>query len=50
MYMLIGWWFLSSGSSYPPVFTVDSVDSLFLFGSTFFLFVAQTSLSPHYSI
>ena len=23
MYMLNGWWFLSSGGSYPPVFTVD---------------------------
>ena len=22
MYMLNGWWFLSSGGSYPPVFTV----------------------------
>ena len=23
MYMLNGWWFLSSGDSYPPVFMVD---------------------------
>ena len=23
MYMLNGWWFLSSGGSYPPVFMVD---------------------------
>ena len=22
MYMLNGWWFLSSGGAYPPVFTV----------------------------
>ena len=24
MYMLNGWWFLSSSGSYPPVFTVDT--------------------------
>ena len=24
MYTLNGWWFLSSGGSYPPVFTVDT--------------------------
>ena len=23
MYTLNGWWFLSSGGAYPPVFTVD---------------------------
>ena len=26
MYMLNGWWFLSSGGSYPPVFTVVQSD------------------------
>ena len=24
MYTLNGWWFLSSGGAYPPVFTVDA--------------------------
>ena len=25
MYMLNGWWFLSSSGSYPPVFMVDQI-------------------------
>ena len=28
MYMLNGWWFLSSGGSYPPVFTVAGLSPL----------------------
>ena len=28
MYTLNGWWFLSSGGSYPPVFTVDKLTRL----------------------
>ena len=31
MYMLNGWWFLSSGGSYPPVFTVAFWLSLLLY-------------------
>ena len=27
MYTLNGWWFLSSGGSYPPVFTVGKLKS-----------------------
>ena len=39
MYTLNGWWFLSSGGSYPPVFTVGSSSE----GPT----VATKVLSPH---
>ena len=28
MYTLNGWWFLSSGGSYPPVFTVETYYTL----------------------
>ena len=28
MYMLNGWWFLSSGGSYPPVFMVDDTSEV----------------------
>ena len=28
MYTLNGWWFLSSGGAYPPVFTVGSLPAI----------------------
>ena len=34
MYTLNGWWFLSSGGSYPPVFTVAEPESLASLGGS----------------
>ena len=31
MYTLNGWWFLSSGGAYPPVFTVDVSTHVIIF-------------------
>ena len=43
MYTLNGWWFLSSGGSYPPVFTVEACLGIELRRQTSFIFVENAN-------
>ena len=48
MYTLNGWWFLSSGGSYPPVFMVDGAHRLHYVGVIKIVAVLATPASTDY--